>query len=427
MPPEVNTSRLMAGAGVEPMLQAAAGWEAFAISLETQADELAASLTSLASLWNGMGAERAVTATMPMVIWLRMLSLQALKRAMQAVQQANAYALAMGTTPQLVEIELNHITHAVLEATNFLGINTLPIGLNELDYARMWELAAAVMDAYQAETTLNATFEPVAPAKPVVMPGVGELAMATGLASAAALAPATAARDLVFAQVSGQGKASEFALKGGRAAHFGNEAANSARSEASQTKGLGDQPQQDQMLSQGMQQGVQMATQMGSSLAQLPQQLMQGVTQPFQQLSQPLQQVSSMFGQMGMGGNKGAQVGLMGASPFSNHPAIGGSGASTGAGLVRAASLPGAGGTAVRTPLMANLVGAQSMSPVSVAAGASAGAAAAGLAPVGAGAGGGTGPMGTSGQRAKSGGSKSGLTAPSPLPYDLSEDEEDDW
>ncbi len=41
MPPELNTARLMAGAGPAPMLQAAAGWEALAISLETQADELA--------------------------------------------------------------------------------------------------------------------------------------------------------------------------------------------------------------------------------------------------------------------------------------------------------------------------------------------------------------------------------------------------
>jgi hypothetical protein len=130
---------------------------------------------------------------------------------------------------------------------------------------------------------------------------------------------------------------------------------------------------------------------------------------------------------MGMSGaERPAQVGLMGASPFSNHPAIGGTGAASGAGLVRAASLPGAGGTALRTPLMANLIGAPSMSPVSVAAGASAGGVGAGLAPVGAGAGG-TGPTGMSGQRAKSGGSKSALTAPSPLPYDLSEDEEDDW
>ena len=55
-------------------------------------------------------------------------------------------------------------------------------------------------------------------------------------------------------------------------------------------------------------------------------------------------------------------------------------------GLVRAASLPGAGGSSARTPLMSNLVGDElepTVSPVSVAAGAAAGAAAAGLAPVG--------------------------------------------
>ena len=41
LPPEVNTARLMAGAGEAPMYQAAAGWETLAISLETQAEELA--------------------------------------------------------------------------------------------------------------------------------------------------------------------------------------------------------------------------------------------------------------------------------------------------------------------------------------------------------------------------------------------------
>jgi PPE-repeat protein len=49
MPPELNTARLMLGAGPTPMLQAAAGWETFAIELETQADELASSLAALSS------------------------------------------------------------------------------------------------------------------------------------------------------------------------------------------------------------------------------------------------------------------------------------------------------------------------------------------------------------------------------------------
>ena len=84
-PPEVNTARLMMGAGPAPMLQAAAGWEALAISLETQADELAASLAALTSVWSGSASERAVSSTMPMVIWLRTVSMQAMKRAMQAL------------------------------------------------------------------------------------------------------------------------------------------------------------------------------------------------------------------------------------------------------------------------------------------------------------------------------------------------------
>ena len=143
MPPELNTARLMAGAGEAPMLQAAAGWEALAIFLETQADELAGSLAALSSTWSGTASERAVSATMPMVIWLRTTALQAQKRAMQATSQASSYATAMATTPPIPEIEENHITHAVLEATNFLGINTVPIGVNEADYfIRMWNQAA---------------------------------------------------------------------------------------------------------------------------------------------------------------------------------------------------------------------------------------------------------------------------------------------
>lgn len=422
-PPEVNTSRLMAGAGPAPMMQAAAGWEALAISLETQADELAASLASLAQMWQGMGSERAVQASMPMVVWLRMLSVQAQKRAVQAAAQASAYTSALATTPPLPEIELNHVTNAVLNATNFLGVNAVPIGLNEADYVRMWDQAATVMSVYEAETMFNATFEPVAPPMPIVLPGAAESAMATGMASAAPMTGSAAVRNAVFANVSGQGKADEAALKAGRANQLATEAANQGRSQGNQTRALQQDP------SQGMQMGMQMASQLGSTLGQLPQQMMQGVTQPFQQLTQPLQQVSSIFGQMGgLGGDKGAQVGMLGASPFSNHPAIGGTGAATGSGMVRAAALPGAGGTAARTPLMSNLIGKElqpTMSPVAV--GAAAGAAAAGLAPVGGGGMGGAGPMGLLGQRGKNGGNRTGLNAPAPLEHDLSEDEEDDW
>ena len=422
LPPEINTSRLQAGAGAAPMLQAAAGWEALAISLETQADELMSSLMSMSQLWQGAASERAVTAAMPMVMWLRMLALAAQARALQATGQATAWTTAATTTPQLPEIEQNHVTNAVLNATNFLGVNGIPIAINEADYIRMWNQAASIMGVYQFETGVQTTFPPVPPPPPVTVPAGGEAALAAAMSNAAPGMAGAVARNATFAKVSGMGKLDEANQKAGRIEGATQQAANQGRSQADQ----------GQLLQQAPQQGMQMVSQLGSTLGQMPQQLMQGVTQPFQQLSQPLQQVSSLFGQVGgmMNGDKGAQVGLLGATPFSNHPAIGGSGAATGSGLVRAASLPGAGGASARTPLMSNLVGSglqPNVSAVAVGAGAGPGAGA-GLAPVGSGGGMGGGPMGMMGQRGKSGGgNKAGLNAPAPLEHDLSEDEDDDW
>ncbi|WP_276050632.1 PPE family protein [Mycolicibacterium elephantis] len=424
MPPELNTARLMAGAGPAPMLQAAAGWEALAVFLETQADELAASLAALASAWSGSASERAVAATMPMVIWLRTVSAQAQKRALQATAQANSYNLAMATTPPLPEIEQNHITHAVLEATNFLGVNTVPIAVNEFDYfVRMWNQAAGTMDVYQAETALNILFEPIMPMKPIVIPGVGEGAASAALGQAATMAPGAAVRNAAIAQVGAQASVESAGLQTGRAVSQANQAAVHAEGQAQRTQNAHQLGPQDAMQ-QGMQTGMQMGAHLGSTLAQLPQQAGQMVMQPMQQLTQPLQQVTSMFGQFGsLGGSDKAQMGLIGAAPLSNHPLAGGSGAGAGAGLVRAASLPGAGGTGTRTPLLANLIG--ETKPVAVSPGATAGAGVAGVAPVGAG--GGIGPLGAMGQRGTSGGSKQGLKAPSVLPQDLGEEEDDDW
>jgi hypothetical protein len=290
----------------------------------------------------------------------------------------------------------------------------------------MWNQAAFAMDAYQAETVANTLFEPIPPMTPIVIPGVGETTVGTALGQVAAQAPGAVAREASIAHVGAQATVESAGLQTGRGAAQANQMATTAEGQAQRAQNAQQFGQQDQMQ-QGAQMGMQMASQLGSTLGQLPQQASQMVMQPMQQLTQPLQQVTSMFSQMGLGGDKGAQMGLIGASPLSSHPLVGGSGAGAGAGLVRAASLPGAGGTLARTPLMSKLVGAETepMSRVSVAAGAAAGASAAGLAPVGSG--GGAGPMGMMGHGANSGGSKQGLTAPSPLPYDLGEDEEDDW
>ncbi|MCB0931030.1 MAG: PPE family protein [Mycobacterium sp.] len=443
LPPEINTSRLMLGAGSAPMLQAASAWEAFALSLEVQADELAASLAQLAATWTGAASERAISAITPAVLWMRTTSLQAHKRALQAAAQATAHATALAETPPIPEIEENHVTHAVLEATNFLGINTVPIGLNEEDYfVRMWNQAAAAMDAYHAETLLNTTFEPVPPLPPIVIPGVAEAVGAAGVAAAAAMAPGAAAREAAIAHVAAQATAESTALQVGRVASTANQAAalgeNKAEraGETAANSRTAQQPQ-DQLGQQGM----QMMSQVASQIGQVPQQAGQLLQSPMQQLTQPLQQVSSLFSQMGHGdqagtslagaSGRGAQVGLLGASPFSTHPLAGGGGPSAGAGLVRGASLPGAGGLGARTPMLAGLlgVGESGLNPASVAAGAAAGSTATGLAPVAANnAGGvGAGPMGGLGHRGTSGGVRQSLGGPDALEYDTEEEDADDW
>jgi PPE-repeat protein len=366
LPPEINAARLMAGAGPVPMLAAAMGWEALAVAMEAQAAELLLRLKALGEAWTGQGSDKAIGNTMPMITWLQTAATSAQTRATQAAAQAGAYTQALAMTPTLIEIATNHITTAVLMATNFLGINTMPIGFNETDYfVRMWTQAATAMDIYEAETTANTLFQKLDAMTAILNPATSET-LSSGMG-----------------QLSGMTSKLTSALPSA-------EALQATVSQVGQLSG------------------------------------------PMQQLAQPLQQVTSLFSQMGgmggggtgsqLGGNEGAQVGLLGASPLSNHPLAGGTGPSSGAGLLHSESLPGAGGSLTRTPLMSQLLDkpvGPSMMPAA-ATGAGAGSSSTGgAAPLGA---------GGMGHGAQSGGTtRSGLVAPAPLAQGLEENDLDDW
>ncbi|MGW0162184.1 PPE family protein [Mycobacterium sp. NPDC003323] len=304
-PPEVNTGRLIAGAGAQPYLQAEVGWQTLAADFTAATTALQTQIAVVSGAWQGMASTQAQAAFQPYLAWMATVIAMAQQRAAAAAAQASAYSMAVATTPSLGEIAENHITHAVLQATNFLGVNTVPIAVNEFQYfVEMWNRAAGVMESYASATGVNTTFPPFPPAPPIMAaPGAPEAGLAAVLSQTAAALPASMARNAVLASlgasslgenVKGRAQAvgqlsgiagNAAASAGQQGAQRSAEAAAAAPMESSQMA-----TQMSQMAMQAPQMAAQLPQQAGQLLGQGPQQFMQ-------MASQPLQQLTQLFGQ----------------------------------------------------------------------------------------------------------------------------------
>lgn len=304
--------------------------------------ELEGILAQVQGMYVGPSADQFVAAHTPMLAWFTDVAAKAEVAAAAHAEIAGAYTAAVAAMPTLGELIENHSVHGILIGTNFFGVNTIPIALNEFDYERMWVLAADVMTGWDSSASFAADSIPLTPVSPIVlMPGVGE----AGNAAATAAAQATLAEGQIGGAALTGSDLMSSKLLAGKAATSPFSAADGGSSSLDDPAGGEDLLQSGSVFQQVSSIGPQAAQSVMSATQSLgPQQLLQSAPRMLSSAPQTLSQMMTQFSGQSM---QPTTLGFAGTSAMGGYNP---------AGMTRLAG--GAFGTGPARPLLPSTWGA---------------------------------------------------------------------
>ncbi|BBX73538.1 PPE family protein [Mycobacterium shinjukuense] len=157
LPPEVNSARALAGAGSEPMLAAAAGWDRLADELRAAATAFGSVTSGLTSdRWQGSAAVAMADAAAPYVGWLSTSAAHATGAAGLARAAAFEFEAALAATVHPAAVAANRTQLASLVAANLFGQNAPAIAAIDALYEQMWAQDVSAMASYHAAAVMVA-------------------------------------------------------------------------------------------------------------------------------------------------------------------------------------------------------------------------------------------------------------------------------
>jgi PPE-repeat protein len=161
LPPELNSVRMFTGAGLSPLLDAAAAWDGVAEELHGAASSFSSVTSALtaetAQAWQGTAAQAMMRATGPYLAWLSTTAGQAEQTAAQARSAAGVFEAARAAIVHPMTVAANRMQLVNLVAANLLGQNAPAIAAAEAEYEQMWAQDVAVMAGYHVGAAAAAT------------------------------------------------------------------------------------------------------------------------------------------------------------------------------------------------------------------------------------------------------------------------------